>query len=125
MGTQEAIDQVLSMDAIKSVLVVVLAAMALLVAVSAGVKAWRHLFPHKEKEWQESAEKRLQKDFTRINAMDGRMDEIEEGQEQILLSVKALMHHEITGNSVDKLRARESELDEYLVMSRNNHGKKA
>ena len=57
----------------------------------------------------------LQKDKDRLDAMESRMQDMGRESTIMLRGVRALLSHEINGNSVDKLNASMSEIDDYLL----------
>jgi len=57
----------------------------------------------------------LAKDKDRLDAMENRMQDMGEQSTIMLRGVRALLSHEINGNSNDKLNASMSEIDEYLI----------
>lgn len=58
--------------------------------------------------WRRATDQKLDMDKKRI-------DSLEEGQKAICRGVLALLNHEITGNSVDKLKDAQSNMTEYLI----------
>lgn len=58
--------------------------------------------------WRVEIEAKLDRDKKRI-------DSLEEGQRAMCRGVLALLNHEITGNSVDKLKKAQDEMTDYLV----------
>lgn len=57
----------------------------------------------------------LAKDKDRLDAMESRMQDMGEQSTIMLRGVRALLSHEINGNSNDKLNASMTEIDEYLI----------
>ena len=57
----------------------------------------------------------LKKDKDRLDAMENRMQDMGEQSTIMLRGVRALLSHEINGNSDDKLRASMTEIDDYLI----------
>lgn len=57
----------------------------------------------------------LQKDKDRLDAMETRMKDMGEQSTIMLRGVRALLSHEINGNSTDKLEKSMSEIDDYLI----------
>lgn len=57
----------------------------------------------------------LQKDKDRLDAMENRMQDMGEQSTIMLRGVRALLSHEINGNSTDKLEKSMSEIDDYLI----------
>lgn len=55
------------------------------------------------------------KDKDRLDAMDVRMQDMGQQSTIMLRGVRALLSHEVNGNSDDKLRNSMSEIDEYLI----------
>ena len=56
-------------------------------------------------------------DFNRMGKMDEAIERIENSNEIICESLFALLNHEITGNSVDKLIKQRDNLKKYLILS--------
>ena len=54
-------------------------------------------------------------DFNRMGKMDEAIERIENSNEIICESLFALLNHEITGNSVDKLIKQRDNLQKYLI----------
>lgn len=63
------------------------------------------------KEWQKSTDAKLASDKKRI-------DELENGNAVLCRGILALLNHEITGNSVDKLKTAQQDLTNYLIERR-------
>lgn len=57
----------------------------------------------------------LAKDKDRLDAMESRMRDMGEQSTIMLRGVRALLSHEINGNSDDKLKASMVEIDDYLI----------
>lgn len=57
----------------------------------------------------------LAKDKDRLDAMENRMQNMGEQSTIMLRGVRALLSHEINGNSDDKLKASMTEIDDYLI----------
>lgn len=57
----------------------------------------------------------LAKDKDRLDAMENRMQDMGQQSTIMLRGVRALLSHEINGNSDDKLRASMTEIDDYLI----------
>ena len=78
------------------------------------IKSARDLLaPHKKKE--RDIHQTIDIHEARLNEGTKRMNELEDGQRILLLCTLAQMEHSITGNSVEKLKARKDELFAYLV----------
>lgn len=60
-------------------------------------------------------EELLKKDKDRLDAMENRMQDMGQQSTIMLRGVRALLSHEINGNSDDKLMASMSEIDDYLI----------
>lgn len=63
---------------------------------------------HDLRQWQRDTDAKLAMDKKRI-------DSLEEGQKVLCKGMLAMLNHEITGNSVDKLKAAQQGLTDYLV----------
>lgn len=57
----------------------------------------------------------LEKDKDRLDALEQRIQDVGEQSTIMLRGVRALLSHEINGNSVDKLKDSMSEIDDYLI----------
>jgi len=57
----------------------------------------------------------LAKDKDRLDAMESKMQDMGEQSTIMLRGVRALLSHEINGNSTDKLSASMTEIDDYLI----------
>ena len=58
--------------------------------------------------WQKSVDDRLRTDHERLKAM-------EDGNKVVCRGILALLSHEINGNSIDKLKASQTEMTNYLI----------
>lgn len=71
------------------------------------IKDWRK--PGNDlRSWQRSVDDRLKNDNERLNSM-------EDGNKVICRGILALLSHEINGNSIDKLKASQTEMTNYLI----------
>lgn len=71
------------------------------------IKEWRK--PQADlKSWQKSVDDRLKSDHERLKSM-------EDGNKVVCRGILALLSHEINGNSIDKLKASQSEMTNYLI----------
>lgn len=57
----------------------------------------------------------LAKDKDRLDAMEARIQDMGHQSTIMLRGVRALLSHEINGNSTDKLTASATEIDDYLI----------
>lgn len=57
----------------------------------------------------------LAKDKDRLDAMESRMEDMGEKSTIMLRGVRALLSHDINGNSDDRLKASMTEIDDYLI----------
>lgn len=82
-----------------------------------GVSAIAKLFsPFKElKKKVDDHDEKLSKDFERMEKFDSAVKQIEETDKVICKSLLVLMNHEITGNSVDKLKEQRDVLEQFLI----------
>lgn len=55
------------------------------------------------------------RDHEHLERLDGQLSDIEAQTRILLRGVKAMLSHELNGNSVDKLRESLSEIDDYLI----------
>ena len=102
--------QNITLPQIKDFALVVLAFATLIVLVGnviKTIKEWRK--PQSDlKAWQKSVDDRLKSDHERLKAM-------EDGNKVVCRGILALLSHEINGNSIDKLKASQSEMTNYLI----------
>lgn len=89
------------------VLVAVLELIALIGRAADTIKGWRRPAATIEQRLDEHDSK-LTNDYRRIN-------DLAAGNRAMCLGIKALLSHEINGNSVDKLRAAQTDIDNYLI----------
>lgn len=89
------------------VLLAIFAFVILLGNVVKTVKDWRK--PHDDlEEWRRDVDMKLKNDNERLKSM-------ENGNKVICRGILALLSHEINGNSVEKLKASQSEMTNYLI----------
>lgn len=100
----------LTLEQIRDAVIVLVAVLAFVVLVGnfiKTVKTWRQ--PHDDLEaWRQDVNGKLEKD-------NGRLNDLEEGNRVICRGILALLSHEISGNSDDKLRASQTEITNYLI----------
>lgn len=63
----------------------------------------------------EAHDKMLANDKERLDSMDKRVNSLATQNTIMLRGVRALLSHEINGNSIDKLQNSMSEIDDYLI----------
>lgn len=102
--------QNITLPQIKDFAIVVLALATIIVIVGnviKTIKEWRK--PQADlKSWQKSVDDRLKSDHERLKSM-------EDGNKVVCRGILALLSHEINGNSIDKLKASQSEMTNYLI----------
>lgn len=59
-------------------------------------------------QWRRETDAKLDRDKKRI-------DSLEDGNKILLRGILAMLNHEITGNSVDKLKSAQDEITKYLI----------
>lgn len=57
----------------------------------------------------------LKKDKDRLDAMEDRITDLRRQSTIMLRGVRALLSHEVNGNSTDKLKSSMTEIDDYLI----------
>lgn len=57
----------------------------------------------------------LARDKRRIDEMDERLSSVSDQSTIMLRGVRALLSHELNGNSIDKLESSMTEIDDYLI----------
>lgn len=74
------------------------------------VKNWRDLRKPSSDvtRWRSDTDAKLDRDNKRLNAL-------EEGNKVLCLGMLAMLNHEITGNSIEKLRNAQEQMNSYLV----------
>ena len=63
----------------------------------------------------EEQERRLESNVSRIEALEGELKDVSEQSRITMRGIKALLSHEINGNSDDKLRSSLDEIETYLI----------
>ena len=105
--------ETLTLDQVKDFTVVAVALLAFLVLLGnfiRTVRDWRK--PGVDTaEWRRNIDRKMDNDNKRIRSL-------EEGNKAICKGVLALLNHEINGNSVDKLEAARTAMNDYLIESR-------
>lgn len=99
-----------TMAQIKDFAIVLLALAGVIVLLSNAYRALKEWHkPHEDMTaWRRSVDNRLKNDHERLESM-------EKGNKVICRGILALLSHEINGNSVDKLKASQSEMTDYLI----------
>ena len=95
---------------VKDFVIVLLAVLAFVVLIGnvwKTFKSWREPQEDMQK-WRRSVDEKLANDHERLKTM-------EEGNKVICRGILALLSHEVNGNSVDKLKASQSEITNYLI----------
>ncbi len=95
---------------VKDFILVLVALLGFFILCWNGVKAYREINkPRKELEaWCRDVDNKLKKDNERLKAM-------EDGNKVLVRGILALISHEINGNSDDKLKASQAEIQNYLI----------
>ena len=63
----------------------------------------------------ETVEQRLDRHDEKLDSDFKRINDLTAGNRAMCMGIKALLSHEINGNSVDKLRAAQTDIDNYLI----------
>ena len=100
----------LSLVQIKDFAVVLLALAGVVVLIGNLIKTLKEWHKPQEdfKTWKKSVDDRLKSDHDRLKA-------VEDGNKVVCRGILALLSHEINGNSIDKLKASQSEMTNYLI----------
>lgn len=91
--------------------IVVLAALVVFVSGIMGlIKNWRDLRKPSDDlvKWRRETDDKLAKDNKRISSL-------EDGNKALCQGMLAMLNHEITGNSIDKLRKAQENMNDYLI----------
>lgn len=100
----------LTLDQMRDFIIVLVAIMAFLVLIGNVIKTvrdWKKPVVS-EAEWRRNVDRKLDTDNKRIQ-------HLEEGNKVKCKALRALLSHEINGNSLDKLENAMTALDEYLI----------
>ncbi len=112
---------VLTLENLKTAAVVILALFGVVVTIGKGVEVLRGFHkPRAEKDAstrQQLTEhqKMLDTDKRRLDAHEAQLSEMRKMNQVQCVAMKALLSHEINGNSVDKLRKANDRLDAFLI----------
>lgn len=100
----------LSLAQIKDFAVVALALAGVIVLMGNLIKTFKEWRKPQDdfKTWKKSVDDRLKSDHDRLKA-------VEDGNKVVCRGILALLSHEINGNSIDKLRASQAEMTDYLI----------
>ena len=104
----------LTFTSIVTALIVILLAIDVYIRVMTAIKAYREEKKRRNQpvdtleEKMEDHEQKLQRDYRRIN-------DLEDGNRIMMRALMAILSHDISGNSVDKLKASMDEIHNYLV----------
>lgn len=100
----------LTVEDFRSFVIVLAALVVFLGGVLGIIKNWKDIRKPSEDvvKWRKDTDDKLDKDNRRINAL-------EDGNKVLCQGMLAMLNHEITGNSVDKLRKAQDKLQEYLI----------
>lgn len=95
---------------IKDFAIIVAVLLALIVLIGNAVKTFKDWKKPADDlaQWRRDVDAKLDSDNKRLKAL-------EEGNKMVCKGVIALMNHEITGNSVEKLKQTQEEMTKYLV----------
>ncbi len=69
-----------------------------------------------------SIENKLARDNERLEDLEASVKKQDAELKLILRSQKAMLHHMIDGNGIEKLKQVQSDIDEYLIYGRNGGG---
>ena len=94
-----------------------LAIFGAITAIVAGVSAISKMFsPFKElKKKVEQHEESLKQGNRKFEMLENELDNQGKMQREICKSLIVIMNHEVTGNSIDKLKAQQEELQKFLI----------
>ena len=100
----------LSGDDLRSFVIVLAALVVFLGGVLSIAKNWRDLRKPNEDmaTWRKNTDSKLKRD-------DQRLISLEDGNRALCQGMLAILNHEITGNSVDKLRKAQETMQDYLI----------
>lgn len=94
----------------RAFMIVAAALLVVLNSILSFAKNWRDLRkPNADvSKWRTETDQKLDRDNKRITAL-------EEGNKALCQGMLALLNHEITGNSVDRLREAQQKMQSYLI----------
>lgn len=100
----------LSVEQVRDFMIVLVAILAFVVLLGnfvKTIKGWKQ--PHDDLEaWRQDVNGKLDRDNRRLN-------DLEDGNRVICRGILALLSHEISGNSDDKLKESQAEITNYLI----------
>ena len=91
--------------------------LAFIVSLGAGIKYLLTPVIHYN-EKQNEIDKHFKSVDEKLDNDNRRLNRLEEDNQQILLTLLALLNHDIDGNDVEALRRRKKELSEYMIKQR-------
>ena len=111
----------LTFDALKTAALALLALFGAVATIAKGLEAIRG-FRKPRVDLDETTarilaehDKKLDNDKRRLDGHEAQLGETRDMNKILCVSMKALLSHEINGNSVDKLRTANDQLDTYLI----------
>ncbi len=111
----------LTFDGLKTAAVVVLLILGALYTVSKGLEAINGFRKPRRQQEETTAQaledhdEKLDNDKRRLDAHEAQLGELRRMLQVQCVAMKALLSHEINGNSVDKLKTANDQLDAYLI----------
>lgn len=95
---------------VRSFVIVLAALIVFLSGVMSFIKNWRDLRKPSadQQKWRNDTDAKLDKDNKRLTVL-------EDGNKVLCQGMLAMLNHEITGNSIDKLRKAQDLMNEYLI----------
>lgn len=111
----------LTFEGIKTAVVVLLVILGAVGTIGKGLEVIASFRkPNKEKETAtvqalEDHDEKLANDKRRLDAHEAQLGEMRRMMQVLCVAMKALLSHEINGNSIDKLKTANDQLDAYLI----------
>ena len=111
----------LTFDGLKTAALVILALFGVVVTIGKGLdvlRGWRKPRVDRDETTNKTLAEHgrmLENDKRRLDAHETQMDELRKLSQVQCVAMKALLSHEINGNSIDKLRSADDQLDAYLI----------
>lgn len=122
MQYENAVNQLLDVNAASTFLLYVIAAILLFILIGQAVKLWRDLFgkpkEDEDKEYEQhckDSDERFQEDEKHIKENRENIADLREGFRASCISIKALLNHAIHNGNTAEMEKAVRELDNYLI----------
>lgn len=107
----------LTLNDFQTTIIVILVVFSSLAVFDKGISAFKNIFLKGGNGMEKritTIEEKQARDYRRMNDMDKQIHRVDDDMEHALNAMNAILMHEITGNSVEKLKEAKSDLDAYM-----------